>query len=106
MLVRHVALDVRERTAAEQADAISGAAAGLCELGGLADLPPVSAADLEPLPGVVRLRPEIEPLVRLLEDTPRERLLEVVAARVRSGVYVCTLSASGHQERKRLVLMK
>src|SRR5579864_4157476 len=33
-----------------------------------------------------RLSPEIEPLVRLLEDTPRERLLEEVAARIRRGL--------------------
>ena len=33
----------------------------------------------------MRLQPEIEPLVRLLEETPRERLLEEVAARVRKG---------------------
>jgi hypothetical protein len=36
--------------------------------------------------GAVRFRPEIEPLVRLLEDSPRERLLEEVARKIRSGV--------------------
>jgi hypothetical protein len=34
----------------------------------------------------VRLRPEIEPLVGLLEDTPREMVLESVAAEIRRGV--------------------
>lgn len=36
-------------------------------------------------PEFVRFRPEIEPLVRLLEETPRERLLEEVAIRIQSG---------------------
>ena len=35
---------------------------------------------------MVRLDPEIEPLVRLLEDTPREKLLEEVAARIHDGL--------------------
>ena len=34
----------------------------------------------------MRLQPEIEPLVRLLEDTPRERLLEEVAGRIKKGL--------------------
>src|SRR5262249_35984861 len=33
----------------------------------------------------VQFRPEIEPLVRLLEETPRERLLEEVGARIKRG---------------------
>ncbi|RYD32640.1 MAG: hypothetical protein EOP85_21535, partial [Verrucomicrobiaceae bacterium] len=33
----------------------------------------------------VRFRPEIEPLVRLLEETSRERLLEEVAMRIKGG---------------------
>ena len=37
-------------------------------------------------PGTVPLLPDMEPLVRLLEDTPRERLLKVVGARVRRGL--------------------
>ena len=66
--------------------AAAGAAAGLTDLSFLAGLPPVLAADLQPLPEAVPLRPEIEPLVRLLEDTPRNRLLEEVAVRVRGGL--------------------
>jgi hypothetical protein len=66
--------------------AAAGAAVGLGDLSCLTRLPPVSAADLQPRPGVVPLHPDIEPLVRLLEDTPRERLLEEVATRVRAGL--------------------
>ncbi len=59
---------------------------GLGELSFLSGLPPVSAAEARLDPGTVPLLPDIEPLVRLLEDTPRERLLEVVGARVRRGL--------------------
>src|SRR5437667_2281347 len=47
-------------------------------------VPPVSAAEAGV--GIVRFSPEMEPLVRFLEDTPRERLLEEVAARIRRGM--------------------
>ncbi len=68
-----------------------GAAAGgaLLSLGDfrfLTQLPVVSAAASTLPPGAVRLSPDIEPLVRLLEDTPRERLLEEVADRIRRGL--------------------
>ncbi len=46
----------------------------------------VSAAEARLEPRLVRLSPEIEPLVRLLEETPRERLLEEVGWRVRHGL--------------------
>jgi hypothetical protein len=59
---------------------------GLGDLGFLARLRPVSAEEARLDPKVVRLQPEIEPLVRLLEETPQERLLEEVAARVRRGL--------------------
>jgi len=68
----------------------SAAAAGLA--GSFLDTPwngllrRVSAEEAAPQPGAVKLRPEIEPLVKLLEDTPRERVLEEVAARIRGGL--------------------
>jgi hypothetical protein len=65
--------------------AAGGALAGLGDFSFLGRLPRVSAAEAALDPNAVRLRPEIEPLVRLLEDTPRERLLEEVGQRVRSG---------------------
>jgi hypothetical protein len=63
-----------------------GAVAGLGDLGFLNQLRPVSAAEATPDPNRVQLDPEIEPLVKLLEDTPRERLLEEVAGRIRGGL--------------------
>lgn len=59
-------------------------ALGLGDLSFLSKLPPVAAAEAKP--GPVQLGPELEPLVRLLENTPRERLLEEVAARLRRGL--------------------
>ncbi len=61
------------------------AAGGLGGLGFLAGLPRVTAAEAKPDPAMVRFRPEIEPLVRLFEETPRERLLEEVGTRIRGG---------------------
>lgn len=68
-----------------KASATGGALLGLGDLGFLSQLRPVSAAEAALDPKVVRLQPEIQPLVRLVEETPRERLLEEVAARVRKG---------------------
>src|SRR5262249_41863456 len=68
-----------------RASATGGALLGLGDLGFLAQLRPVSADEATLDPKVVRFSPEIEPLVRLLEDTPRERLLEEVAARIHKG---------------------
>lgn len=59
---------------------------GLGDLGFLSGLPMVSAAEAKPAPQIVALDPEIEPLVRFIEETPRERLLEEVASRLHSGL--------------------
>src|SRR5947209_20610606 len=66
--------------------AATGALAAAGDLRFLSRLPAVSAAEARVDPQLVALRPEIEPAVRLLEDTPRERLLEEVAARIRRGM--------------------
>jgi hypothetical protein len=69
-----------------QTTAAGGALLGLGDLGFLRRLPPVSAAEARLEPCVVRLQPEIEPLVRLLEETPRNKLIEEVAGRIRHGL--------------------
>lgn len=72
--------------------AASGAFATLGDFGFLGRLPVVrnaeAALDSRAVfeADGVRLHPDIEPLVRLLEDTPRERLLEEVGQRVRRGL--------------------
>lgn len=65
--------------------ALGAAAAGLGDLGFLRRLPAVAADQVAPDPKFVRFSPEIEPLVRLLEDTSRDKLLEKVADRIRTG---------------------
>jgi hypothetical protein len=54
-------------------------------LGFLSRLPVVSAAEAALKPSLVKLDDSIEPLVGLLEETPREKLLEEVAARIQKG---------------------
>ncbi|MCS7167061.1 MAG: twin-arginine translocation signal domain-containing protein [Gemmatales bacterium] len=48
-------------------------------------LPSVAAAQTQVARLMVQYPQEIEPLVRLIEETPRERLLEAVAQRIRAG---------------------
>jgi len=63
------------------------AVAALTDLGFLSRLGHVDAADAAlGTAQMVRLHSEIEPLVRLLEETPEERVIEEVAARVRKGL--------------------
>jgi len=66
--------------------AAAGALVGLGDFSFLAQLPAASSGEGRLNPKSVRLQPEIEPLVRLLEETPRERLLEEVAARIMRGL--------------------
>ena len=59
-----------------------GSLGGMAALGRLA---PVSAAETT-LPQGVQFTPEIEPLVRLIEDTPRSKCAEVMAHQLRKGM--------------------
>jgi hypothetical protein len=62
------------------------ALSALGDLGFLSRLGPVHAAEARLDPKHVTLHPEIEPLVRFLENTPRERVLEELAAKIRRGL--------------------
>jgi hypothetical protein len=66
--------------------AATAAAFGIGDLGFLSRLPRVCAAEAGIPATAVQFNPEIEPLVRLLEDTPRERLLEEVGSRIHRGL--------------------
>ncbi len=66
--------------------AATGAAVGLGDLAFLGRLRRVTAQETQGTPERVQLDPEIEPVVRLLEDTPRDKLLEEVAARIHAGL--------------------
>ncbi len=52
----------------------------------LRTITPLRADDTKVKPEMVKFRPEIEPVVRLLEDTPRERALEVGIAQLKKGL--------------------
>lgn len=69
-----------------RASATMGAFAGLGDLSFLRTLPPVMGDETAPTDSFIRLRPEIEPLVRLLEETPRDKLLEEIGQRIRNGL--------------------
>jgi hypothetical protein len=62
-----------------------GAVAGLGNLAFLDKLPPLSAAQVQVRPPTVQLSDDIEPLVRLLEDTPRDGVFEAFGQRIRGG---------------------
>jgi hypothetical protein len=69
-----------------KAAAGTGTLLALGDLGFLSRLGPVSAAEARLEANLVRFSPEIEPLVRFLEETPRERLLEEVGGRIKRGL--------------------
>jgi hypothetical protein len=64
----------------------TGALAALGNFTFLGRLPSVTAAEATLDPRKVQFHPDIEPLVRLLEDTPRERVIEEVGGRIRRGL--------------------
>src|SRR5262245_30315816 len=66
--------------------ATTGTLLGLGNCSFLSQLPGVSRADAQVNPKSVRFRSKIEPLVRLLEEAPRERLLEEVAGRIKRNL--------------------
>ena len=66
--------------------ASAGAIAGLGDLAFLSQLRPVTAEETKLDPKLVRLGSEIEPLVQLVEETPRQKLLEEIGARIKKGL--------------------
>jgi hypothetical protein len=64
--------------------ALGGMAWSAAEWSFLGQLPAVSAAEQSP-GKIVALNADIEPLVRLIEETPRERVLEQVSQKILSG---------------------
>lgn len=64
----------------------SAGAAFLGGLGSIGELGRAMAAQARIEPQLVRLSAEIEPIVRVLEDTPRGRIIDAAAGLLRSGV--------------------
>ncbi len=65
--------------------AATGALWGMGDFGLHPNIPSLSAAESRIPADLVQFSPEIEPMVRLLEETPRSRLLEEVAYRIKTG---------------------
>lgn len=67
---------------------VAGGLAATAALGDfrfLGGLPALEARDVKSAPHLVQYSPDIEPLVRLIEDTDRNKLLETVASRIKAG---------------------
>ncbi len=77
--------NLRRRRFLQSASAL-GLGAGLGGWPGLGRITPASAADLAVGPDSVRFRPEIEPVVRWIEETPRDRAMEVAIAHLKGGL--------------------
>jgi hypothetical protein len=72
----------------------AGILLGCRGLGALSRVAPISAGDVRVSPDIVRFDPSIEPLVRWIEETPSERLLEDAVGRITRGLtYKETLAA-------------
>ena len=65
---------------------MTGAAVGIGSLHGLLPFSPLTAAETAVTPDLVQLRPEILPLVKLIENTPREKCVEMLAGQLKKGV--------------------
>ena len=68
--------------------------AGLGNLDFLTRLGPVAAAETHLPHSSLGLQPDVAPIVRLIEETPREDLLEVIAKRLNGGLSYQTLLAA------------
>ncbi len=65
--------------------ASTGALVSLGDFAFLNQLPRLDGAAGPSLPGIVKFSPDVEPLVRLIEESPRASLLDKIAAEVRKG---------------------
>lgn len=75
----------RRRQFLQQASAI-GLGAGLCAWDQLKLITPAAAAETTVTPDIVRFRPEIEPVVRWIEETPRDKVFEVAVSNLKQGL--------------------
>ena len=76
---------LRRRRFLQMASAL-GLGAELGPWANLRTITPLRAEQTRVNPEMVKFRPEIEPVVRLIENTPRERALEVVIAELKKGL--------------------
>ena len=78
-------IDPKNRRQFLKTAAVGGIAWSAADWAFLGTLPRVSAAEAQAISNRVQFTPEIEPLVRLIEDTPREQVLERLASVIRKG---------------------
>jgi hypothetical protein len=69
-----------------QTAATAGAALGLGEWAGLAPLSPATADDAKVTPDLVRFGPDLEPVVRLIEDTRRPKCPAMMIGLLKNGL--------------------
>jgi hypothetical protein len=77
--------DLKRRQFLRTASAL-GLGAGLAHGDALRAITPARAEDMAVGPDAVRFRPEIEPVVRWIEETPRERALDVAVEKLKGGL--------------------
>ncbi|MCA9159123.1 MAG: hypothetical protein KDA72_12395, partial [Planctomycetales bacterium] len=65
---------------------LNSTAAGLGLAGLLRSLGPLRADETAIAPGIARFSDEIEPLVRFLENTPRDKVIEETARKIKAGL--------------------
>src|SRR5438552_12379971 len=69
-----------------QCAATAGAAFGLGEWARLLPISPATAAEAKVTPDLVRFSPDIEPVVRLIEETPRAKCVAMMIAQLKKGL--------------------
>ena len=68
-----------------QSTAAVGAVVGASDLAAFAEFSPATAGETRVTPDIVRYSPDMEPLVRLMEDTPIDHCPEMLAEQLRQG---------------------
>ncbi|HEV3120251.1 MAG TPA: hypothetical protein VGY53_00040, partial [Isosphaeraceae bacterium] len=76
---------LRRRRFLQSASAM-GLGVSLSSIPGLAAITPARAAEMAVGPDAVQFRPEIEPVVRWIEDTPRDRVFDTAISELKAGL--------------------
>jgi hypothetical protein len=66
--------------------ASAGAALGLGEWAALAPLSPATADEAKVTPDLVRFGPDIDPVVKLIEETPQDKCVPAMVEQLRKGL--------------------
>jgi hypothetical protein len=69
-----------------QGTTATGAALGLGECAGLLPVSPTSADEAKVTPDLVHFSPDIEPVVRLIEETPQDKCVAAMIEQLRQGL--------------------